>query len=81
MRHGSGSVMPLGDLIGEIAHRVFIEILGNLLEIPLRALGYVIVKYVFYFGRRDVDWDGRAVAIAGILGWCALALAIYKIWF
>jgi hypothetical protein len=73
--------MPLGDLIGEVAHRVVISILETLIEIPVRALGYVIVKYVFYFGRRDVDWDGLAVAIAGILGWCALAIAVYKIWF
>ena len=75
------SIMPLGELIGEVAHRVFIEILGSLLEIPVRALGYVIVKYVIYFGRRDVDLDGRAVLISGILGWCVLALAVYKIWF
>ena len=76
--------MPFGDLIGEVAHRVFIEMLGSLLEIPVRALGYVIVKYVFYFGRRDVDWDGRVVAIAGILGWitvAVVAIVVYKIWF
>lgn len=73
--------MPIGDLIGEVAHRVVIEILETLIEIPVRALGYVLVKYVFYFGRRDVDWDGLAVAITGILGWCALALVVYKIWF
>ena len=73
--------MPLGDLIGEVVHRVFIEILGEFLEIPVRALGYVIVKYVIYFGRRDVDLDGRAVLISGILGCCVLALAVYKIWF
>jgi len=73
--------MPIGDLIGEVAHRVFIEMLGEFLEIAVRALGYVLVKYAFYFGRRDIDWNGRAVLIAGILGWITLGVVVYKIWF
>ena len=72
--------MPFGDLIGEIAHRIFIQILGEFIEIPIRALGYAIVKYIFYFGQRKVDRDGHAVLIAGVLGWIAVAIVIYKIW-
>ena len=55
--------------------------LGEFLEIAVRALGYVLVKYAFYFGRRDIDWNGRAVLIAGILGWITLGVVVYKIWF
>lgn len=72
--------MPLGDLIAEAAHRVFVEILGALLEIPVRGLGYFIIKYGFYLGQRGVDWESHTVLIVGFLAWLVVGVVGYMLW-
>lgn len=72
--------MPLGDLIAEAAHRVFVEILGAVLEIPVRGLGYFIVRYGFYLGQRGVDWESHTVLVVGLLGWLVVGAVGYLMW-
>ncbi len=72
--------MPLADLIAEVAHRLFIEVIGAILEVPIRWLGYILIKYVFYLGQRDVDWESNAVLVVGIVGWLVIGIAAYILW-
>ena len=67
--------MALGDILAEAA----LQPVGAVLELPVRGLGYVVLRYCLR--RHRVAWDSHAVLIAGILGWIALFIAGYKAWY
>lgn len=72
--------MPLADLVAEVAHRLFIEVIGAILEVPIRWLGYVLIKHVLYLGQREVDWESNAVLMVGIIAWLAIGIVGYMLW-
>ena len=80
--------MPLGAL-AEGLFRVILEcILQVVLEVLIKGAGYVILRsgyfilgYIFQRDRNDdLNPDGAAVIITGILFWLLVGFGGYKIW-
>jgi hypothetical protein len=67
--------MALGSILADAA----LQILGALLEFPVRGLGCAFLRYCLR--RRHVAWDSHAVQIVGILGWVVLLVLGYKLWY
>ena len=72
--------MPLGDLIAEAAHRVFVQIVGAILDVPVRGLGYIILRYGLYLGRRGVKWESHIVLVIGLLSWLVIGIVAFMVW-
>ena len=73
--------MPLGALAEGIFSVILECILQIVLEGMIKGAGYVILRYIFQVGRKnDLNPDGAAVIITGILFWLLVGFGGYKIW-
>lgn len=65
--------MPLADLAEPL-----LRIVGEIIfEVLWKGAGYLIVKYGWYFGRRDPDPDGWVVIVVGGVFWILVGFAGY----
>ena len=65
--------MAVGSILADLAA----QIVGTVLEVPIRGLGYALLRYC---ARRQSQWDDHSVLIVGLLGWLVAFLAAYKVW-
>ena len=63
--------------VGSILAEIAAQIVGAILEFPIRGLGYALLRYC---ARRQPQWDDHSVLIVGLLGWLAVFLTTYKVW-
>lgn len=57
------------------------EIVGEFVtEILIRGLGYLILKYPLTLGRGNIDFDGIASLLTGLLGWGLIWYLVYLAW-
>jgi hypothetical protein len=63
--------------VGSILAEVAAQIVGAVLEFPIRGLGYALLKHC---ARRQPQWGDHSVLIVGLLGWLAVFLTAYKVW-
>jgi hypothetical protein len=74
--------MPLGDAIGEV-----IEVIGRsagrffgefLFEIGMKGTDYVLLKLLLFGRMESLDPDSLWCAVAGILFWFLIFIAVYR---
>jgi hypothetical protein len=63
--------------MGSILAEAAAQLVGAILEFPIRGLGYALLRYC---ARRQPQWDDHSVLIIGLLGWLAVFLITYKVW-
>jgi hypothetical protein len=66
--------MALGSILAEAA----LHLVGALLEVPVRGLGYALLRHCLR--RQRVRWDDHAVLIAGLVAWFVLLIVGYAVW-
>ncbi len=75
--------MPLRDsaegIIGVLGRWIGWLFVDFALEIVLRGSGYLVVRYLVLFNRRDVDPDSDLLIVAGLLFWAIVLVAAYSI--
>ncbi|MDU9050025.1 MAG: hypothetical protein Q3M30_14345 [Candidatus Electrothrix sp. Rat3] len=73
--------MPLGAIAEGIFSVISECILQIVLEGMIKGAGYFILRYIFQLDRNDdLNPDGAAVIITGILFWLLVSFSGYKIW-
>ena len=76
--------MPLDEIGGSVIGwlvRAVVQVFAEIVvELLVKGAGYLIVKYGFYLGRREVDPDRWPVVVAGLSFWGGIvALTVYAI--
>lgn len=64
--------------MGGVLMQLAYEVAAAIAEGPVRALGYGILRYGLR--RRQIDWQGHAVLVMGILAWALIAALAYEVW-
>jgi hypothetical protein len=64
--------VAVGGLLAEVAA----QIIGAVLELSIRGLGYALLGCC---ARRRPRWDDHSVLILGLLGWLVVFITTYKV--
>jgi hypothetical protein len=72
--------LSIGELAAETAFRAVLAIVEEIFGPPVRWVGYLLVKYVFLLGRRDVRSDHPVVVAVGFVACLVAVLAGYELW-